>query len=163
VATTEEFEAFAVAAAPMLLRTGWLLTGETHAAEDLVQETLAKVFVRWHRRTPIDNPAGYARTVLVRVFISARRRRSSTEVVTDRLPERSVTHDSTAMLAVRAALGDLHPKDQAVLVLRYVADQSVAETATQLGMTENAVRTRTSRAASRLRERLGDDFLTHQR
>ena len=163
MATTEEFEAFAVDAAPMLLRTGWLLTGESHAAEDLVQETLARVFVRWHRRTPIDNPAGYARTVLVRVFITGRRRRSSTEVVTDRLPERSTTHDTTATLALRAAVDDMDPKDQAVLVLRYFADQSVAETAAQLGMTENAVRTRTSRAAARLRDRLGDDFLTHQR
>ena len=67
-------------------------------------------------------------------------------------------------LALRTAVDDMDPKDQAVLVLRYFADQSVAETAAQLGMTrENAVRTRTSRAAARLRDRLGDDFLTHQR
>ncbi len=52
-----------------------------HRAEDLVQETLAKVYVRWHRRLgrPIENPAAYAQTCLVRVYISAQRRRSQHE------------------------------------------------------------------------------------
>ncbi len=163
MATDEQFEAFAVDVAPMLLRTGWLLTREHHAAEDLVQETLARVYARWHRRTPIDNPAAYARTALVRLFISSRRRKSSTELVTDRLPERGVTEDGTATLALRAAIGDMDRKDQAVLVLRFFEDLSVAETAAELGVTESAVRTRSSRAVGRLRERLGDDFLTHQR
>jgi RNA polymerase sigma-70 factor (sigma-E family) len=163
VADHAAFEEFAVAAAPMLQRTAWLLTRDRHAAEDLVQETLAKVFVAWGRRTPIDNPAAYARTALVRLYISGRRRRSSTEVVTDQLPERARETDQAASLALHAALRDMHPKDQAVLVLRWFVDRSVAETAADLQMTESAVRTRASRALGRLRERLGDDFLTSTR
>jgi hypothetical protein len=60
-----------------------------HQAEDLVQETLAKVYVRWHRRLggPIDNPAAYAQTALVRTFLSARRRRSSSELPYAEPPE----------------------------------------------------------------------------
>ena len=74
-----EFEEFAYARTPHLLRSAWLLCGDVHQAEDLVQETLAKVYVRWHRRLGgrIDNPAAYAQTTLVRTFLSARRRRSS--------------------------------------------------------------------------------------
>src|SRR3954451_20247006 len=77
-----EFEEFAHARAPHLLRSAWLLCGDAHQAEDLVQETLAKVYVRWHRRlgARIDNPAAYVQTTLVRTFLSARRRRSSREL-----------------------------------------------------------------------------------
>jgi RNA polymerase sigma-70 factor (sigma-E family) len=157
------FEQFAREAAPMLQRTAWLLTRDAHAAEDLVQETLAKVYVAWTRRRPIDNPAAYARTVLVREFINVRRRRSSTEVVTDTLPEHGSEQDRSATLALRAAMSDMDPRDQAVLVLRYFVDRTVAETADDLRLTESAVRTRSSRALGKLRARLGDDFLTTTR
>jgi RNA polymerase sigma-70 factor (sigma-E family) len=160
MADDSSFEQFATAAAGVLLRTAWLLTADKHAAEDLVQETLARVYVRWSGRTPIENPVGYARTVLVRQFISGRRRRSSTEVVTDVLPETGVLSDQVAHIALRTAIAGMDPKDRAVLVLRYFADRTVAETAADLGLTESAVRTRTSRAVDRLRTRLGDDFLT---
>ena len=77
-----DFETFAHARTPHLLRSAWLLCGDGHQAEDLVQETLAKVYVRWHRRlgARIDNPAAYAQTTLVRTFLSARRRRWSGEL-----------------------------------------------------------------------------------
>jgi RNA polymerase sigma factor (sigma-70 family) len=57
----------------------------------------------------------------------------------------------------------MDPRDRAVLVLRYFADRTVAETAADLGMTESAVRTRTSRAVDKLRLPLGEDFLTIQK
>lgn len=157
--TALPFEEFAASATPMLMRTAWLLTGERAAAEDLVQETLTRIFVRWGRRTRIDNPAGYARTVLVRLHVAGRRRRSSSEVVTADLPEAGSHDDRTATLAVRAAMAGLDPRDQAVLVLRYFCDLTVAETAAEMRLTESAVRTRASRATARLRERLGPDFL----
>ncbi len=157
--TAGPFEEFATSASPMLMRTAWLLTGERAAAEDLVQETLTRVFVRWGRRQRIDNPAGYARTVLVRLYVSGRKRRSAGEVVTADLPETPHHPDPTATLAVRAAISGLDPRDQAVLVLRYFCDLTVAETAAELRLTESAVRTRASRATARLRERLGPDFL----
>ena len=76
-----EFEEFARARTPALVRSAWLLCGDAHLAEDLVQETLAKVYVRWHApfRSPIENPVAYAQTALTRTFLSSRRRRSSTE------------------------------------------------------------------------------------
>jgi len=160
VADDSSFEQFAAETAARLYRTAWLLTGDAHAAEDLVQESLARVYVKWRDRTPIDNPVGYTRTVLLRQFISGRRRRSSTEVVTDRLPETGVVTDQASHIALRTAIAGMAPRDRAVLVLRYYADRTVAETAADLGMTESAVRTRTSRAVDKLRVLLGDDFLT---
>ena len=155
-----EFEEFAHARAPHLLRAAWVLCGDRHQAEDLVQETLAKVYVRWHRRLGgrIENPAAYAQTVLVRTFLSARRRRSSGELpyadVPDATaPDRSV--DTELQLDVAEALAGLAPSDRAVLVLRYLEDRSVIETAAVLRLSQGAVRNRSMRALDRLRPMLG--------
>jgi RNA polymerase sigma-70 factor (sigma-E family) len=156
-----EFEEFAQARTPQLLRSAWLLCGDAHRAEDLVQETLAKVYVRWHRRLGgrIDNPAAYAQTALVRTFLSERRRKSSGEVPSADLewaePPDGVHPDGAAQtdlqLQVAEALAGLAPADRAVLVMRYLEDRSVAEVAQVLGVSEGAVRNRSMRALDRLR------------
>ena len=150
------FEEFAHGRAPHLLRSAWLLCGDAHQAEDLVQETLAKVYVRWHGRLAgrIDNPAAYAQTTLVRTFLSARRRRSSKELPYADPPD-GVHPDRAAetdlQLLVADALAGLAPVDRAVLVLRYLEDRSVSEVAGVLGLSEGAVRNRSMRALDRLR------------
>lgn len=156
--TSEEFEEFAVARAPQLYRAAWLMCGDAHRAEDLVQDTLAKVYVRWHRRlgAPIEHPVAYAHTTLARTYISAQRRRSNHETPTEHLPEASDDRgDAATGLALRAALDELAPMDRAVLVLRYLEDVSVADTAHALGVSPGAVRNRTIRALDRLRAVLG--------
>ena len=151
-----EFETFAHARAPHLLRSAWLLCGDAHQAEDLVQETLAKVYVRWHRRLAgsIDNPAAYAQTTLMRTFLSARRRRWSGELPFAEPPD-GVHSDQAAetdlQLMVADALSGLASTDRAVLVMRYLEDRSVSEVAGQLGVSEGAVRNRSMRALDRLR------------
>ncbi|MFX4270647.1 SigE family RNA polymerase sigma factor [Propionibacteriaceae bacterium Y1685] len=172
MASQESFELFARSNAQMLHRTAWLLCRDRHTAEDLVQETLAKVFVKWRDKATIDNPAAYARTTLVRLFISTRRRRSATEVISDDPtqghpipgPYGFTTQADPALdvadtMALHRAMSEMSPKDQAVLVLRYFGDQSVADTSTAMGISEAAVRTRTHRALGRLRLQLGSDFL----
>lgn len=151
-----EFEDFARARTPQLLRAAWLLCGDRHAAEDLVQETLAKVYVRWHRRlgARIENPAAYAQTTLVRTFLSSRRRRSSGELPYADLPEESGNDHapvSDLRFSLLQALDGLAPLDRAVLALRYLEDLSVAEVADRIGASPGAVRTRTSRALDRIR------------
>jgi RNA polymerase sigma-70 factor (sigma-E family) len=151
-----EFEEFALARTPQLLRSAWVLCGDVHRAEDLVQETLAKVYVRWHRRIggAIDNPAAYAQTALVRTFLSDRRRKSSGELPYAEPPD-SADPDRGAetdlQLQVAEALAGLGPADRAVLVLRYLEDRSVSEVAQVLGVSEGAVRNRSMRALDRLR------------
>lgn len=158
-----EFTEFAAARSPHLYRSALLLCGDRHLAEDLVQETLAKVYVRMHRRIGrIDNPAGYAHTALVRTFISSRRRRSAGEVAVAHVPDSGgTTVDADLRLTLAAALAELAPLDRAVLVLRYLDDRSVAEVAATLSVSEGAVRNRSMRAIGRLRDHLGTGELLH--
>ncbi|WP_110208450.1 SigE family RNA polymerase sigma factor [Nocardioides daejeonensis] len=155
---TAAFEEFARARAQHLHRSAWLLCGNRADAEDLVQETLAKVYVRMHRMLApkLENPAAYAQTALTRTFISARRRRSSGELPYADLPDRAVGDHATAAdlrLSLADALAELAPVDRAVVVLRYLEDLSVEEVAGMLGLSPGAVRNRSMRALARMRER----------
>jgi RNA polymerase sigma-70 factor (sigma-E family) len=155
----KEFEEFALARTPQLHRSAWLLCGDRHQAEDLVQETLAKVYVRWRRPlgSRIDNPAAYAQTTLTRTFLSAKRRRSSTELPYADLPDSPIsdrTASSDVRLALRDALAELAPSDRVVLVLRYLEDLSVDEVADRMGVSSGAVRSRSLRALERIRDRV---------
>ena len=153
----DEFLAFASARTTHLFRTAYLMSGNWHQAEDLVQETLGKVYAAWSGRRPIENPDAYAQTVLTRTFISSRRKRSSKELPIGELPE-GAFHDSdpALRLTLLKALAEIPAKDRAVLVLRFWEDRSVEEVATILGASSGAVRTRTNRALAKLRSVLGD-------
>jgi RNA polymerase sigma-70 factor (sigma-E family) len=156
--TTDDFEEFARARTPQLYRTAWLLTGDRHHAEDLVQETLAKMFRVWRGLQRIDNPPAYAQTVLARTFISQRRRRSWGEQPVSSMPERADRPGDPALrISLQSALAELAPLDRAVLVLRFFEDRSVEQVALDLGKNAGAIRTRTSRALDRLRAVLGAD------
>lgn len=152
---------FAAARAGHLYRSACLLTGgDTHLAEDLVQETLGRVYVRWGRISRVGNPAGYAQTVLTRTFLAHRRRHSShreraTEVLPD-VPGPDAGGDAPLRLTLLEALGRLSAKDRAVVVLRYWEDRSIEETASAMNTSSAAVRTRCVRALARLRLLLGD-------
>src|SRR5690348_4833635 len=68
------FEAWLVAREPTLQRTAHLLTGDVHTAQDLVQNTLAKLYLRWEQVRRADNLDAYARKALLNEFRSAWRR-----------------------------------------------------------------------------------------
>lgn len=158
----EDFQAFVLSRGAHLYRTACLYTGgDTHQAEDLVQETLGRMFAKWGKRGRIENPAGYAQTVLVNTFIANRRRKSSSERPTADFHENPARgRDEDLRLTLLAALGRLEPRDRAVLVLRYWEDHSVEDTARILGLSVSAVKSRCLRALARLREQLGTDFLS---
>ncbi|MEU3279898.1 SigE family RNA polymerase sigma factor [Streptomyces antibioticus] len=161
-ARADEYAEFAAARAGHLYRSACLLTaGDTHLAEDLVQETLGRVYVRWGRVSRADNPAAYAQTVLTRAFLAHRRRRSSRERAVDAFPDVSdgggADAGTTLRLTLLQALARLPAKDRAVVVLRYWEDRSVEETAKALDASSAAVRTRCTRALARLRDLLGED------
>ncbi|MBM7788365.1 SigE family RNA polymerase sigma factor [Tenggerimyces flavus] len=154
-----DFEEFALARTPHLFRTAWLLCADHHLAEDLVQETLARMFLAWRGLDRVENPSAYAQTVLVRTFISQRRKRSSTERPTETVPEKMANEgDQTLRMALQSALSELSPQDRAVLVLRFFEDRSVEQVARDLGTSSNAVRSRTSRALNRIRTVFGADL-----
>ena len=159
----EEFRQFAAARLQPLYRSAYFLCGDAHAAEDLVQETLARVYLAWGRR--IDNPVGYAHTTLTRVFLAGRRRRSSREYPTETLPEDGYAdRDVAARVDLQRALAGLNPLDRAIVVLRYLEDRPVDEVAAVVHKLPGTVRARASRALARLRDVLEDtDPETHPR
>lgn len=166
----EAFTAFVHATGTRLHRAAVLLTGDEHAAEDLVQATYAKVYVRWGRVRRADSPVAYAHTMLTNTFLSHRRLRRSTErtgrgadvgesLSTRAAPSRSDSDPRAreSRVDLLAALRTLPPRDRAIVVLRYWEDRTVAETADAVGISEANVRSRASRALARLRPLLDDD------
>ncbi|GAB7183963.1 SigE family RNA polymerase sigma factor [Kitasatospora sp. Ki12] len=151
---------FVAARAKALYRSAYVLAaGDTHLAEDLVQETLGRVYVHWKRVSGADSPEAYAQTVLVRTFLSLRRRRSSTERPTGDLPDGAASGPDTALrLTLLDALGQLPPRDRAVLLLRYWEDRSIEETAGMLRLSSSAVRSQGTRALAKVRALLGDSL-----
>lgn len=162
VVDVTEFEGFVAARGPGLTRYAYLLCGNTATAEDITQSALLKLFTRWERVSTLDDPVAYVRRVITREYLSIRRRKSSTEVITD-TPRSPVSHrDPADAVAVRQelwqALRQLPPKQRAALVLRYYFDLPHSEVATLLGCSEGTARTHTSRGLTALRERSGDHF-----
>jgi RNA polymerase sigma-70 factor (sigma-E family) len=162
-APPEGFVDFVVARSAALLRSAWLLTGDVHRAQDLLQTVLAQVWPRWGRIAEGGNPEAYVRQALFSTYLSWRRRRWRFEVAASVLPElgdqRDLAGESANRDAVRRALARLSRQQRAVVVLRYVEDLSVAETAGLLGCSEGAVKVQASRALATLR---ADRSLRHQ-
>lgn len=150
----EDFVGFVAARQDRLLRMAWLLTGDWHLAEDLVQAALAKVWPHWPRIRD-GEPDAYVRRVLVTTWSGWRRRRWRGETPTDLLPDRADGADRLAAWELHAdliaALRTLPPGRRAVVVLRYFEDLSEAETARLLGCSVGAVKSQTSRALVALR------------
>lgn len=149
----EEFRDFALAHTQSLYQAARLMCGDAHLAEDLVQETLVKVYVSWGKRS-IDSPMAYAQTTLMRTFISSRRKRMSTEWPIPDMPETaSPAGDDSSIerLDLIAALSTLPPADRAVLVARYFEDLSIETIAEAMRKSPAAVRRQASRALDKLR------------
>jgi RNA polymerase sigma-70 factor (sigma-E family) len=159
-----EFTEFVALQSDRLYRSAYLLTTTPHAAEDLLQTTLAKAFAGWRRLRTTDDPVAYTHRILLNAFLSERRLRRSSELPVGELPEQYVAGAAVApsdvadRVTLMAALAELTPLDRAVVVLRYWHDLSVATTAADLHLTESAVKNRTGRALSRLRDLLADDL-----
>ncbi|WP_205473821.1 SigE family RNA polymerase sigma factor [Nocardioides sp. SYSU D00038] len=137
-----------------LLRTAVLLTGDHHRAEDLVQDALTQVAVRW-RRLRDQRPEAYARQVIVRANISWWRKHRRESVVEVRDDARVVAASDAASdrrLLLDRALAALTPRQRAVVVLRYYDDLSERETAELLGVGVGTVKSQTSLSLRRLRE-----------
>jgi RNA polymerase sigma-70 factor (sigma-E family) len=155
-----DFEEFVVARRDALLRTAYLLTGDHHDAEDLVQSALVKVVPKWARIK--DRPEAYVRQVLARESVNRWRARRWREVATDVLPE-AMYHDSADRIALLEDLRRLPPRQRAVLVLRYFDDLTEAETAQLMGCSRSTVNNHVTRGLAALRGLLApreDDYLT---
>ena len=148
-----DFREFARARSLALRRTAYLLCGDWHLAEDLVQNTLVKLYRIWPkitRRGPVDN---YARKVLLRCWLDERRRpwrcrERRDGVVPDRPAPAPEDGISGPLLR---ALAEVPPKQRAAVVLRYCADLPAAAVAEVLRCSEGTVRSQAARGLETLR------------
>jgi len=149
------FAEFVQSRSPSLLRAAWLLTGDVGKAEDLLQAVLARAWRNWRRIRHDGNPEAYVRRMLYTTYLSWWQRRWRGEVPAEVVPDGPALGDLAGESAIRDAmrrgLDRLSPRQRAVLVLRFLEDLSVAETAALLDCTAGTVKTQTSRALAAMR------------
>jgi RNA polymerase sigma-70 factor (sigma-E family) len=131
-----------------LLRSAYLLTGDLHRAEDLVQEALTKVALRWSRLAD-GNPTAYALRIISRDNITWWRRRR--DVPTESFRDAGASEEPEIAMVVRRALARLTPGQRAVVVLRHFDDLTERETAEVLGVSIGTVKSQNAAALARLR------------
>jgi RNA polymerase sigma-70 factor (sigma-E family) len=153
-----EFEEFVNDRSAALLRGAYLLCGgDRGAAEDLLQDVLARMYPRWRRIR--GDPEAYARAALANAAANRWRRRARrvAEAPLDTAAQPGVAGHEQQIAerdSVVRALGELPARMRSVLVLRYFHDLTEAQTAAALGCGVGTVKSQNSRGLTRLRELL---------
>jgi len=138
----------------------YLLTGQAHAAEDLVQEALVRTFARRRAGFTPDDAEAYVRRAILTTFLDDARRRQRWSGVRHLLgrhdePARDPAPAVGAVLDVRAALATLAPQERAAAVLRWCEDLTVPEVAARMGLADGTVKRYLSTAGHKLEALLG--------
>jgi RNA polymerase sigma-70 factor (sigma-E family) len=155
MADPAEFSTFVRLHSTALLRSAFLLTGDRIDAEELVQDTLVRLYPNWGRVSEAEVPLAYVRRSLTNNFLNGRRRRSASDVLFADPPERAYEQDVGSQLSdrelVRSLLDGLPPRQRAVLVLRFFDDLEDTEIASIVGCRRGTVRSMVSRGLQQLR------------
>lgn len=157
---TQEYVEFVSARLARWHRAAFLLCGDEHRADDLVQTTVTKLYVHWKRASAADNLDGYVHRMLVRAFIDERRMAWSKVWLMSATPDRHGSSDTGVEdrdLVVRA-LDELPKGQRTVLVMRFLCDMPVEEVAAAMRCSTGNVKAQTSRGLATLRERLGGEL-----
>ena len=160
----EDFLGWLASSRDGLRKTAYLLCGDWYLADDLVQDTLTRLFGVWGRIAGSGSPRPYARKILVNLYLDHQRRPSRREFPQAQVPEapgaeqaHSVDGDRDRLMT---ALRQVPPGQRAVLVLRYWEDLSIEQTAQILGTSAGNVRSQASRGLEHLRTALESDPIT---
>ena len=154
-----EYVEFVTARLPALRRLAYLLVGDAHRGDDLVQQTCTALYVHWAKARTAGSLDAYVRRMLIRAFVDERRRgwlrrvALGGEAVDRPAPE---PDDAAQRLVVQQALAQVPPRQRAVLVLRFLYDLPVAEVAGILGCSPGTVKSQTSHGLAALRRLLGE-------
>ena len=158
----EEFARYVRARQHRLLRAAYLVCGDAHLAEDLLQGALTKLATRWDKIRH-ENPDAYVRRILYRDAVSSwrkTRRESLSSLPLIEVPVHDRSSETSQRVDLERALGELTPKQRAVVVLRFFEDRSEVESAEALGVSVGTVKSQTHAALARLRTLL-PDFAPH--
>ena len=154
------FEAYFAARSDAMRGTAYLLCGDWHRAEDLVQQAFTKIYLAWRRIQRHESMDSYTRQTLVRTFLSERRRgwfRYESVGVPPADPPTASAGPTEERLMLLEALVKVPPRQRAVLVLRYWEDQSVEQTAELLDCSTGTVKSQASRGLATLRGLLEEE------
>ncbi|WP_406038614.1 SigE family RNA polymerase sigma factor [Micromonospora sp. NBC_00898] len=156
-AADRSYVAFVEVAWQRHIRLAMLLTGDRWRAEELLQDSLVKVYERWRRLSRLDDPHAYLRRALVNNHTSGWRRRRRERLVAD-VPDRAAPAGDVGPDAVvlRRALMSLPTKQRAVVVLRHYEDLTEREVAQLLGCSVGTVKSQNARALDKLRHFLDE-------
>jgi len=150
----QEFTDYFASRSGALRGTAYLLCGDWHRAEDLVQTSFVKLYRAWNRVAARDTLDAYTRQILVRTFLDENRRgfffreKPTAQHAEASAPPAGSPEDRLVLLH---ALGSVPPRQRAALVLRYWEDLSIEDTARALGCTEGTVKSQTARGLDALR------------
>jgi RNA polymerase sigma-70 factor (ECF subfamily) len=155
----DDFDAFYTATSRSLISQLYALTGDWAEAADCMQEAYARAWQKWSTVAGLDSPAAWVRTVGFRVARSRWRRAQHALSLYRRtgLPD-PVAAPSIDAVALATALRGLPETQRRALVLFHLADLSVAEVASEMGVPDGTVKSALSRGRAALAQTLRDDL-----
>jgi len=156
--TAPSFEEFYEATFRRVYTALCLVTANRHEAEEVAQEAFVRVFERWDRVGMLEDPTGYLFRVAMNVFRS-RFRRASLALRRELFLAPAATDDLAAIEthdAVLRLLSGLAPKQRAAILLTAILDYSAEEAGRMLGLRPSSVRSITTRARARMKQKVVD-------
>lgn len=155
-AADQEYTEYVRAGLSQWRRTAYLMCGDWHQGDDIVQRVLTELYRNWPRARRADNLNALVRTMLLRRLIDDRRRSWARVLLTGWLPDRPAppAPDPADQVALMAALRQIAPRQRAVLVLRFFQDLTVEETAEALNCAPGTVKSQTAKGLATLRKLL---------
>jgi RNA polymerase sigma-70 factor (sigma-E family) len=151
-----DYVAYVTGRLPVLRRVAAQLTGDPHRGDDLVQQAITRLYLRWRTAEQATNLDAYVYKILVRTYLDERRLGWSRVRLRDAEPDAvdPSTVDIESRLLLREALALLPVRQRSVVVLRFLADLSVDEVAEILGISPGTVKSQSSAAIASLRRHL---------
>lgn len=162
-ANEAEFEEFVAASSRSLRRTAYLMCGDWHRAEDIVQTVFVRVYLKWDKIEHTEGPGPYTRRAVVNAAIDESRKPWRRERAVAEAPDFASRNDHAVAAAdrdeVTQALAALPPRQRAVVILRYAEDHDVDTTADLLGISPGTVKSQAARGLATLRKSMLDPAL----
>ncbi|WP_163505857.1 SigE family RNA polymerase sigma factor [Fodinicola acaciae] len=147
---------YATARMPALRRTAYMLTGDPHRSDDLVQHAMTKLYQHWRRVEDYPRLDAYVRRILVNAFLEERRHAWTRVALVDRPPDVAVSDPDRSgdREILHAALLRVPPRQRAMLVLRFLNDMSISAVAELFRVSEGTVKSQTARGLEAMRRAL---------